>query len=164
MVAFSYVEPNLPSLVLPGVIRQLLKPGHSESYHDVLPTVDQVLTTENEENIRWYSMLIECTYQYQPANIVRDFTQLEKIFVLMMKEENAVLVECGWDILHNIVITLASRHLPTSNFSNPTNNRYQTLHIEWREPTAEEHELLMYITKRYVYDLIDCVKRRYAHV
>jgi len=45
IVAFSYVEPNLPSLVLPGVVRQLLKPGLSESYYDVLPAIDQVLTT-----------------------------------------------------------------------------------------------------------------------
>lgn len=46
-----------------------------------------------------------------------------------------MIVECGWDILHNIVITLASRHLPSSNFRDARNNRYQTLQIEWREPT-----------------------------
>jgi hypothetical protein len=37
-------------------------------------------------------MLIECAYQYRPECIVRDFSILEKLFVLMMKEEKAVLI------------------------------------------------------------------------
>lgn len=48
VVVFSYVEPNLPTLILPGVVSQLLKSGQSDAYYDVLPATDQLLTTQNE--------------------------------------------------------------------------------------------------------------------
>jgi hypothetical protein len=37
IVGFSFIEPNLPSLILPHVTSQLLKTGHSDKYYDVLP-------------------------------------------------------------------------------------------------------------------------------
>lgn len=45
----------------------------------------------------------------------------------MLKEDNVVVTECGWDILHNIVIALATQHLPSSNFNTPKNGIYDTL-------------------------------------
>lgn len=109
-------------------------------------------------------MLIECTYQYQPENIVRDFETIERILVLLLKEDNVVVTECGWDILHNAVIALATQHLPPSNFNNPKNQGYHTLQVTWQKQTPEELKLLLHILQKYVYRLVDFVEKRYAWV
>lgn len=37
LVGFSFIEPELPSLIIPGLLNQLLKPGKSQAYYDILP-------------------------------------------------------------------------------------------------------------------------------
>jgi hypothetical protein len=84
--------------------------------------------------------------------------------VLMLKEDNVVVSECGWDILHNIVISLATQHLPYTSFCDPKNKKYESLNVTWRKQTPEELQLLLHILEKYVYRLVEFIERRFAHV
>lgn len=74
--------------------------------------LDCELITSNEEHLKWYAAMVQCSYQYHPENIVRDWEKLEAIAVVMLREwEKNQIFDWGLDVIFNLVLCLQNVQL-----------------------------------------------------
>lgn len=63
--------------------------------------------------------------------------------------------------MFNLMVSLIQKQLPVEEFRHPRNYNYDTLSLNWVNPSKESLELVESIVNKYVYNLIKFVEERY---
>jgi hypothetical protein len=73
--------------------------------------IKESLMTKNENHVKWYTEIIQCLYQYHPEMVIRDFNQIEKIIICLLKEwDNSTFTEIALDMIFNLILCLSHIH------------------------------------------------------
>jgi hypothetical protein len=83
---------------------------------------------KNEHALKWYSILIQCIFQYHPKNVIACWEDIEKIInLLISKWDDNNYLELGLDIIYNLLLCLTKKHLGWEQFVKASNGTYPSL-------------------------------------
>lgn len=136
-IILSYIDKDFAGKLMKHIYKELitvdpLKQAPRKSFYFFKP-ISHSLATYNENNLKWYTGLLQCIFQYHPDNIVREWDKLETIMVALWLEwENQPFSEIALDILYNLLLCLCHTHIDHSQFVKKQNGNYKTLEVEWQ--------------------------------